>query len=639
MSENNTVISGMDNKTEISRKHFFNEGERIKVEDRNAIYEVRDPKYLAMQVDFGFARYDIILRLIDKFSGNDGKSHLDLGCGLGYIMAKMSQRGYKTSGVDISKSFLDIAEEKLKHWHLPYEKLIEANLEKDINLTQDSFDIITSTDVLEHLQRPDALWKQIHRLLKPQGKAVICTNNSWSIWSLEKFLKEKVFLRHGFHPIDNWFSLPSLKMMAHRQGFKITEVRGTYFMPLGRLKRILSVMGLYRKRLEINELLSTSPLKYFGRDIILVLEKKPSVSIEARRGGSNSHKVLSLASFFRHPFIKVRRYHTLKRISNLLLVRLQLLLRTNKVFGYPTYLVVEPTNICNFRCPLCPTGQGVKGRPKGKMSFANFKEIIDEMGPYLYSLRLENWGEPLLNEEIFSMILYAKTKKITTSFNTNFSFLDENGTKELILSGLDHIKISLDGASEESYVKYRVGGNFNKVIDNIRCLIRMRKQLNKTNPLVEIQFIVMKHNEGEIDRMRQLCSELGVDGLFIEVLRPNMREELFAPDNLCLDKYKEWFPTDSKYSLFDYNNKARKTKSKVCSWLWTSTVINYDGAIVPCCGVYDVCYDFGNFFKEGFKKVWNGPKYVASRRLIGRRKKTDNEALACRRCSQFGIVS
>jgi len=341
--------------------------------------------------------------------------------------------------------------------------------------------------------------------------------------------------------------------------------------------------------------------------------------------------------FNREPRTNIKKHHTFKRLSNFLLVRLQLLARTSFIYGYPYYLVLEPTNICNLKCPLCPTGQGVLGRPKGKLSFVNFKKIINEIGPYLYLLRMENWGEPLLNEEIFDMISYAKSKKIATSFNTNLSFLDEQSAKKLVLSELDHIKISLDGVTQESYAKYRVGGNFNKAVDNIRLLLRMRAELNKINPFIEIQFIVMKHNEGEIGQIKQLCNELGVDGLFLERVRPNMREELFNSNSYSIEKFKDWLPRDSEYSIFDYETKTRKSNLKICSWLWTSTVINWDGSIVPCCGIYDVHYDFGNIFNGGFRHTWNGPKYQAARRLIGRRKKTSVDVV-CKFCYRRGVV-
>ena len=213
---------------------------------------------------------------------------------------------------------------------------------------------------------------------------------------------------------------------------------------------------------------------------------------------------------------------------------------------------------------------------------------------------------------------------------------DENARK-LVLSGLDSIKVSLDGVTQDTYSKYRRGGDFNKVVNNIKLLLKIRSEANKENPFIEVQFIVMKHNEHEIEKIKQLCLDLRVDSLVIEKLRPDLCQEYIYPDDYCIDKSKDWLPKDPSYSFFDYNTKTRKNMPKVCRWLWMSAVISWDGSIAPCCGFYDECYDFGNFFKESFWAVWNGPKYIAARKLIGKRKVSYGE-LACTRCFKHGIV-
>lgn len=335
---------------------------------------------------------------------------------------------------------------------------------------------------------------------------------------------------------------------------------------------------------------------------------------------------------------RIPRHHTLRRLLNFILIRLQLLLHSSYILGYPYFVVIESTNLCNLACPLCPTGQGLNGRKKGMISLDNFKKIIDKLGPYLYFIRLENWGEPLLNDFIFEMIEYANRKKISTSLNTNLSFIDKQKAERLILCGLNHIKISLDGASAETYLKYRRQGDFKRVIENIKLLVNMRGSLKKAKPYIEIQFIVMQHNEHEIEAIKELSQSLGVDGLFIERLRPDMRQELFNTDAYSIEKFKDWLPRDSKYSLFDYSSKTRKDRQRICNYLWTSAVINWDGSIVPCCSVYEQQYDFGNFFVEGFRQVWNGPKYQMARILIGKRKFNSADDVVCRQCFGKGAI-
>jgi radical SAM protein with 4Fe4S-binding SPASM domain len=337
----------------------------------------------------------------------------------------------------------------------------------------------------------------------------------------------------------------------------------------------------------------------------------------------------------RMPF---KRYHTLRRLINWGLIKLQLAMRSSFILGYPYSLVIESTNICNLKCPLCPTGMGIPGREKGKMRLVNFKKIIDEIGGYVYSLRLENWGEPLLNEDIYDAISYAKLKKICVSFNTNLTFLTEENAERLILSGLDHIKISLDGATPETYTQYRIGGDFKRVVENIKALISRRRLLNKNNPFIEIQFIIMKHNEHELKDIKRLCADLKVDALLLEKARPDMREELFNSDARSIEKFREWLPTNSKYSVFDYNTKDRKARPQNCSYLWTTAVINWDGSVVPCCSIYDEQYDFGNILEQGLRGIWNGDKYRAARMLMGRGKNNGIET-ACLNCFRRGIIT
>ena len=106
---------------------------------------------------------------------------------------------------------------------------------------------------------------------------------------------------------------------------------------------------------------------------------------------------------------------TFKRFFNLsLLVFQERVLKNSRVVGYPYLVYIDPINICTLKCPLCPTGQNSKARSRGKMSFDNFKKIIDEIGDYLYFVGLYNWGEPFLNKDIFKMIKYSKSKKIKT---------------------------------------------------------------------------------------------------------------------------------------------------------------------------------------------------------------------------------
>ncbi|MCX5713912.1 MAG: radical SAM protein, partial [Candidatus Omnitrophica bacterium] len=215
--------------------------------------------------------------------------------------------------------------------------------------------------------------------------------------------------------------------------------------------------------------------------------------------------------------------------------------------SYPVWLTIDPTNICNLRCPFCPTGFGNIKRPKGMMNKEQFKKIMDILGPHLLHIDMQNWGEPLLNNDIYKMISYAKKFDIHVTLSTNFQNFNEISAEDMINSRLDRLILSIDGASQETYERYRRGGSFTKAIENIKTLVRKKKELNSRLPTVIWQFLVFRHNEHEIDIARKMGRELGVDDVGIN-------SAFIAADSV---EYKDWVPLDPQYSRYDLSGDTK----------------------------------------------------------------------------------
>ncbi|KPL02606.1 MAG: hypothetical protein AMJ90_05295 [candidate division Zixibacteria bacterium SM23_73_2] len=321
-----------------------------------------------------------------------------------------------------------------------------------------------------------------------------------------------------------------------------------------------------------------------------------------------------LERFFRDPITHKPRPHSLKRIFNLILVFLSRMLKFSYVFGYPYNIIIEPTNVCTLNCPMCPSGNRMMKRRRGMMRFDDFKRIIDEMGDYLYQVGLMNYGESLLNPELYDMIRYAKRKNITTILSTNALFLNEENSLKVLKSGLDFLSISLDGASQDTYVKYRIKGDFPKVVENIDYLVKKKNNL-KSSLFVDIGFLVTRFNQKEIEKAKDLAVKLGVD---------NFSLVKFAfPDYKTVSKEKvlEFLPEDpflSRYKIVDGKLELqKKSREKTpCIWVWDRAVINWDGSLCPCCVDYDCRYYLGNYFDQGLKKIWNSKKYRDLRKKI-----------------------
>lgn len=234
--------------------------------------------------------------------------------------------------------------------------------------------------------------------------------------------------------------------------------------------------------------------------------------------------------------LKLRRYLNATRALK------ALSLGQAKLTSFPTYLTIDPFSACNLKCPLCATGNGTNTLKKGLLPLDMFRHIVDEMGTYLYSIDLFNWGEPLLNKDIYEMINYAHQRHILTTVSSNFHFLNEESAEKMVTSGLDYLILSIDGATQETYEKYRVGGDLDVVLNNVRTLIETRKRLGKKTPYIFWQFLVFRHNEHEVEQARELAISMGVDEFKIEkaFLLVSTRED-----------GEKWIPRQQQYTRYN----------------------------------------------------------------------------------------
>jgi len=330
------------------------------------------------------------------------------------------------------------------------------------------------------------------------------------------------------------------------------------------------------------------------------------------------------------------KHTTFKKLRNLLRIQFQkIFTKGNVSAGSPAILVFDPSSVCNLHCPLCPTGQGRTERSKGIADFDNYKKIIDEVGDYLYFAQFTNWGEPIANKDLARMIRYARDKNIETILRTNLTLADKITCEKLVRAGLDEIIISLDGATSETYLKYRQGGNFKKVIENIKNLVAFKRQLNSPIRIIW-QFIVSSENEHEIPLALKLSKELHVI-LRTVPLRVDMGKEVSEDRQTQISKDFRWLPKDEKYSRYNYKKKQNKYFEKTCRWLWTKTVVNWNGSVSPCCAIWEEEFDFGNAFESGLMAVWNNEKYQKAREIV--RTRRGRRGIICSKCLINGFVN
>lgn len=319
-----------------------------------------------------------------------------------------------------------------------------------------------------------------------------------------------------------------------------------------------------------------------------------------------------------------------RKTVNLALTKISRFMRLTRVFGYPQTMTVEPINICNLKCLICPTGLGTLKRKAGRMDIENFKRLLDECGTYLRHLNLYFCGEPFIYSNTLEMVNYAKqtgVSQVTISTNGNLDYGD-SFFEALVGSGLDELVVSIDGATQKEYDRYRRSGSLEMAKNFIRKTNLYREQKKTLLPRIVIQFILMRHNLHQVASMEELVNEIGADSLRIKHLNPLMA-------SISPEKASEFLPEDATCSSFIFQDgtiKLRREKPpSICSALWDSVLITWDGKILPCCADKEASVVFGNVFNESrFKKIWNNQKYRTFRRQIMKDRRVID---LCRTCT------
>jgi radical SAM protein with 4Fe4S-binding SPASM domain len=253
-----------------------------------------------------------------------------------------------------------------------------------------------------------------------------------------------------------------------------------------------------------------------------------------------------------------------------------------------------------------------------------YKRLIDELADRVIYVVLFHQGEPYINRQLNEFIAYAKQRRLYVTTSTNAHYFDIKTAEATVRSGLDTIIVSVDGATQETYSQYRVGGSLEKVLEGTRNLVAAKKRLRSKTPYIYMQFIIMKHNEHELAAMKKLAAELGVDRLLKKTVQVETLEEA-----------REWLPETEhfrRYHLTEEDFTVKRGGKGTCPRPWLTTLVNWDGSVVPCCFDKNGHHATGDLrTTNSFATIWNAEKYTDFRQKM----LTDRQAIdICRNCNQ-----
>lgn len=281
---------------------------------------------------------------------------------------------------------------------------------------------------------------------------------------------------------------------------------------------------------------------------------------------------------------------------NLARTGLDLLLRPRRVLARPAIIQVEPTNTCQLRCPLCPTGRGSATRPRGFIDPALFESLLDQIAADLLLVVLYGWGEPTLHPELPRLVAACARRGVRSFTSTNGQGLQSAAEAEaLVASGLDALVIAVDGSTEEHYRTYRRSGTLEKARRCIGAVEAAKARLGSSRPYTNLRVVVTRENEDELPALRQMARELGVNLFSTKSLGCLVAEEDFerlAPSAAA-----------SRRSA----PPARAQAAPLCPYVFRQPTVFWDGTVVGCEFDYGLERPLGDLRRQSFREIWNGP--------------------------------
>jgi len=281
----------------------------------------------------------------------------------------------------------------------------------------------------------------------------------------------------------------------------------------------------------------------------------------------------------------------------------------------PTVLQLEPTTRCNLRCKHCFRSS----KTSGDMSLGLFKSIVNQLGkPKLLvkKIYLTGLGEPLLNPDVFSMVKYAKERGFEVGFTSNFTLVNETVASNLIKSGLDHLSVSIDGASDHTYEQIRAGSSFDEVVENVRLFVKAKAESRSRTPKLVLNAVITDLNIDETGEIIRLGERLGVDGICLsERIIPNKSVERKAHLASLVNEESSGRLLDIELAGFN-NPQLPCLATRGC-------YVTFDGIILPCSSLAQLVpreeyhkFMLGNLSVESFLNVWYSRDYREFRKRL-----------------------
>jgi len=273
---------------------------------------------------------------------------------------------------------------------------------------------------------------------------------------------------------------------------------------------------------------------------------------------------------------------------------------------FPVHIDLEINSNCNYRCLFCPHGTGEMRNDLPQMSLQLAKKVLQELAKNkVYSVKL-NWrGEPALHPNLPEIVSYAKKAGIKeVQINTNGFAFQEQKIRDLIKAGIDRVIFSIDATTPELYAKIRVGGDFNRVVENIRTFDRIRKELKQQKPFIRVQMVRTELNKHQVADFQKMWQGIADDIRVSDVTNRGQGDSLQVGDQVSIAR-------------------------TVCPQPWQRMMISCEGKVLMCCSDWFEKIPLGDIKENSLREIWNSKRLKEIRKRL---KKLDYNFEPCQSC-------
>ena len=316
----------------------------------------------------------------------------------------------------------------------------------------------------------------------------------------------------------------------------------------------------------------------------------------------------------------------------------------------PVEAYFEVANRCNSKCATCPLTFSPQEQAR-QLSLDEFESLVEQL-PDLRRAVLQGVGEPLLNRDLAPMIAHLKRRDVYTVFNTNAALLTRRRQVELVESGLDELRVSLDGSTPETYLKVRGIPAFERVVANVGEMVRTRAELRSPTPRMSIWMTGLRDNLSELPDVVDLAARLGVEEVYLQRLvfwgeglatsDQSIYQQALDDAERIIDEAEaraaaHGIRLQGADALSPRASLLERTPAtepwRGCSRPLRLAYITAQGTALPCCiapfteAPFD-SFRLGNYLQDGIAEVWHGADYQRFREQLY----SSEPPATCRNC-------